>query len=243
MLQIRALEPVEPARLTALSLVTNNLVLPALRNVIGPELAVPEFIMVVSGETAPFPDGLVETTADTSGLILEVNDPQVRANNSDEIIRFAVAHEMAHFHELTKRKVNGIRIRNLAASELWSEYYAQRVCWRAGFMSSLLGIGGLGEEDTQGSNDGDKESPSPGFGKLLAWVAAHRDTNPNYLESYPQDTRKFLASLLDGGEFLQSKIDSAYRTFPTWSSGEEDVVNRYFRLLSKVGKTRRRSRR
>lgn len=241
---MRATEGVAPSDVGRVYRLLANDVVPALARLVGPELVVPESLTVRPGrEGVARPEGEVPARLTEDGRVVGVEAPAVSALDDDATLRFVLAHELAHFHELSVRRAQGPHLGNLAASVLWSEYYAQRVVWATfGMPPGSLDVGRV--EDLAASDDAAR--PGRGSGYLFAWLRAHHDARSDWLDFYPNDKRTFLEIFVPGID-KKGRLDRLFERFPTWDEADAAWVSAVFQALDgvrlagrKVGSKKRR---
>jgi hypothetical protein len=210
MLTIRALEPVDVARQGAIFRQINGEVVPGLRAAIR-DLQLPDTIGLRN--VAPGAENHVALSFDDeSAAITRISDPVLLIDPSDVRTRWAAAHELAHFHELSQRRRHNIRLPSVRASMLWSEYFAQRVCWSTGFVDAdkLIPGGGPAGENAHRKTQGE----SPGAAYYLAWVKGHLDAVPSAVEAYPAEFHTYLTTILQSEGVTM--CDRLFKRFPQW---------------------------
>lgn len=231
---------VEPSRVAAIGALLNNQVVPAIRRAIGGTLILPDYVTIRRDSTGTSsPDGRVPGTVDAvTGEIISIDPPIVSASESDDVLRFVLTHELGHYHELTTRKGQNIRIRPVRSTELWSEYFAQRVLWECGGMP-------VGTFHTGGAEATPDTGPSKGMGYLLSWLRAHHDASPDWLDAYEADKHEFLAIFVPAMD-PDGRLDTLYRKFPEWDDADVTWVGIVWAVVAKakIGQnSSRRSRR
>jgi len=239
---VRAQGAVSPSVTSMALRVVNNQVIPALRAVVGDGLVLPPVVRVlerVDGHAAS-PDGQVLATVNSDGLIIGIGDPVVAATEDEVRLAFVIAHELAHYHELTVRMGAELAIPTLRVCELWSEYYAQRLVCLAGLMDERLHRD-LPEDDTWGRPSDDIDDDGRSWSYMMAFVKGQYDADPGCLERYPEAQQKTLALLL--GALNSQALEDAVTSFPTWSLEGRMLVEAFFEALRVSDPARRRHRR
>lgn len=215
----------------------NNHIVPAIGRALGGNPTLPDYVTIRPDSMGTSsPEGRVPGTVDAvTGEIVGVEPPIVSASLSDEAVTFVITHELAHYHELSVRMARDIRVRPVRATQLWSEYFAQRVLWDCGGMPSGL-------FDTGGVKAAPDAGPSSGLGYLLAWLRAHHDATPQWLNAYEADKHEVLSILIPGLD-PDGRFDALYRKFPEWDDADVRWVGIAFSLIDKVKVPQRGTRR
>jgi hypothetical protein len=239
---VRAQGAVLPSVTSMALRIMNNQVAPALRFVVGDGLVLPTVVRVmerVDGHAAS-PDGQVLATVNSDGVITSIGDPAVAATEDEVRLAFVIAHELAHYHELTLRMRAELAIPNLRACELWSEYYAQRLVCSAGLMDERLHRD-LPEEGTSGRPSDDIDDDGRSWSYMMAFVKGQYDADPGCLDRYPEAQRKIFGILL--GALNTTALEDAVFAFPNWSLTERVLVEGVFKALRVSDPARLRHRR
>lgn len=221
MLAVRAKGSVAPDRLMAVSRILNAEVLPPLKRALGPDAILPDAVVVTAAsDGASVPDGRVPATMAHDGRIVSVDAPVVYAGAPVASLRFVLAHELAHYHDLTVRQRLGVRLRSTRATELWSEYFAQRVCWRLGHPPVAQF-----QEASASPGTSIHSGPIRLGGYFLVWTLAHHDAKADWLMDYAENVRAVLGELIPTMDPTH-RFAALYQAFPKWSLEDCDWLER-----------------
>lgn len=237
---IRSSAGVAPSRLGEAVQLLHNRVIPDLVRVLGGSLVLPDSVSLLpSRQGASGPDGLVQASVDrVTGEVHAIECPRVCAADDDGTLRFALTHELAHYHELSVRRARGILLRHMAATSLWSEYFAQRVVWACAAMPLEL-------SRPEAPSIAEAAGPHDGPGYMLTWIRAHHDEAANWLDVYEPSARPNLAIIVPGMD-PGGRLAELYARFPEWTAEDVAWVDTFFPVVGRLrfgGKRRGRSRR
>jgi hypothetical protein len=203
---------VEPGADPDAEILVRRDVLPALRSAIGASLQLPTKIVLA----AHAGHGVVGASIDReTGAILQVNSPSVGSLGPPHLVRWVAAHELGHFHELSVRRARNVATGDFASSVFWTEYYANRTTWRAGFGISATDIVNLVVPD--GPYDGEKSNADSAdvLGPLyaLALTLAEADAHPARNFDGEDCSRSHIVAMQARSERVWSRF---YDRFPRW---------------------------
>lgn len=199
-------------------------VVPALKRSVGAQLILPSGVTLTP---TSFADGHVNVDYNpNTGELVSVREPIICSTENRVRLKYVLVHELAHYHELTMRKRLGIRVKGHATS-LWSEYYAQRICWmsRAALppMEALSGGEGVVERE------GEADNPDYLWAYMITFVLAHASVVPDWRSAYPgKDSH--LSIFVDS---CGSRLRDRFRGFPRWHESDSIVVEATFGTLLK----------
>lgn len=206
---------VSPQLKAATDLLVNSEVIPALQRTIGAGLVLPAKVTLraTSHNEGHVPGCINPQT----GEIVSVDEPIIRATENLHKLRYVLVHELAHYHELSVRKAKRIKVVGVAATQLWSEYFAQRVAWETGLLTvdTLESSEGLADA-TQPEK---RQSEAYSWAYMLTFILAHADFDPDgWLNAYPGNEEYLRATV---GNFHKVRgSDMLFRNFP-WRTREE----------------------
>lgn len=187
-------------------------VIPALRRVFGASYAPPPAVLFRGGAGS----GVVHITGDTDGFVEVVRQPEVAVGGPDELVRNVLCHELAHHHELSVRKQRRMTTGDLRSSLLWTEYFAIRTTWAAGFgipFRDLLRLTPEAVQNPEAEVQGRACSSSLlGDGYMTAWALGDYDHNPGmgtFDGMHPAEIRALCGRSMN-------LFGDLYRRFPKW---------------------------
>lgn len=232
MMLIRSNAGVAPTLTGAVNLLVVNEIVPALQRTIGQGLILPDMIHLVSGSDA---DGRVPGRINpTTGEVVSLDTPVICATEKRDLLRYVLVHELAHYHELSLRKTRGIRVPGVGPTQLWSEYFAQRVSWESGVVSAETLLAGGGEGVVEQSLPQNDKGEAYSFAYMLTFVLAHADAVPNWLDAYPgkEDRLRATVGVLHTG----GAAKGLFGRFPGWTKADAALATMLFKGLLKLGR-------
>lgn len=234
MVDIQSDAGVEPRLTVSVSLLVHNEVVPALRRAIGEGLVLPPTLLLTTTSHADghVPGGFNTTTGEVTSL----DEPVVCLTEDLDLLRYVLTHELAHYHELSLRRSRRILVMGVGPTQLWSEYFAQRIAWESGSIKA-------GAWPPAGGSKGVVQAVKPNseaysWAYMLTFTLAHADATPtSWLEAYPGKEDYLRATV---GVFQQSGVaDRLFRLFPNWSKADADLAAMLFKGLLKFSRKHR----
>ena len=234
MLTVRSDSSLPPRFTASTNLLVNNVVVPALRRAIGAVLVLPGAVHL---KATYHLDGHVPARFNpTTGEVISIDEPIVCFTENHDVLCYVLTHELAHYHELSLRRARQIRVMGNGPTQLWSEYFAQRVAWEtSSIKSDSWPLAGGSEGVVEVAKEGGE---AYSWAYMLTFMLAHADAAPEmWLEAYPGKEnflRIFVSVLQEDGV-----SDRLFRSFPNWSKADADLAAMLFNGLLKFSRRHR----